>query len=89
MHDHNYAGDVVSDARDRILAALPDATVEVSGGGGHFVIRVVSASFEGKRTMPRQRAVYAAIQPLMAGDMAPIHAVDVLTCLTPAEAAGA
>jgi acid stress-induced BolA-like protein IbaG/YrbA len=88
MHDHNYAGDVVSDARDRILAALPDANVEVSGGGGHFVIRVVSASFEGKRTMPRQRAVYAAIQPLMAGDMAPIHAVDVLTCLTPGEAAG-
>jgi acid stress-induced BolA-like protein IbaG/YrbA len=89
MHDHNYAGDVVSDARDRIIAALPDAEVEVSGGGGHFVIRVVSPSFEGKRAMPRQRAVYAAIQPLMAGDMAPIHAVDVLTCLTPAEAAGA
>lgn len=88
MHDHNYAGDILNDARERILAAIPDAQVEVSGGGGHFVIRVVSASFEGKRTMPRQRAVYGAIQPLMAGDAAPIHAVDVLTCLTPAEAAG-
>jgi len=88
MHDHNHTGDILSDARARILEALPDAEVEVTGGGGHFVIRVVSASFEGKRTMPRQRAVYAAIQPLMAGDMAPIHAVDVLTCLTPAEASG-
>lgn len=85
MHDHNYGGDVVADAQAAIEAALPGAKVEVSGGGGHFVIRVVSADFAGKRSMPRQRVVYGAIAHLMAGGAAPIHAVDSLICLAPDE----
>jgi acid stress-induced BolA-like protein IbaG/YrbA len=66
-----------------IRTAIPGAEVRVSGGGGHFEIHVVSATFEGQRLLQRQRAVYAAIAHLMAGDAAPLHAVDRMVCDTP------
>lgn len=66
-----------------IREALPGAVVHVNGGGGHFEIHVVSATFEGQRLLQRQRAVYAAIAPFMAGDAAPLHAVDRMVCDTP------
>jgi acid stress-induced BolA-like protein IbaG/YrbA len=75
--------DICAEAKSRIEAAIPGADVEVTGGGGHFEIRVVSDAFAGKRTMPRQRMVYMAIKELMAGDAAPIHAVDRMVCETP------
>lgn len=62
---------------------IPGAIVEVSGGGGHFEIRVVSAAFEGKRIVQKQRLVYSAITHLMAGDNAPVHAIDKMTCELP------
>ena len=77
------AEETIAKLRDAILAALPDADVAVSGGGGHFEIRVVSPAFEGKRTLARQRLVYDAIGPLMRGENAPVHAVDRLTTQTP------
>lgn len=70
-------------ARQAIEAAIPGAKVSVAGGGGHFEIHVVSAAFEGKRLLARQRMVYSAITPLMAGDAAPLHAVDRMVCETP------
>ncbi len=73
-------------ARQAILAALPDATAQVSGGGGHFEVHVISSAFAGKRLLARQRLVYAAITPLMAGADAPMHAVDRMVCQTPEEA---
>ena len=57
--------------------------MQVRGGGGHFEIHVVSEAFEGKRILARQRMVYAAITPLMAGESAPMHAVDRMVCETP------
>jgi len=69
--------------KDRILEALPGCSVQVSGGGGHFTIAVESDEFEGKNTLARQRLVYRAIKELMAGDDAPVHAVDSLTTTTP------
>lgn len=57
--------------------------LEVKGGGGHFEIRVVSPLFAGKRTLERQRLVYAAIAHLMKGDGAPVHAVDRLEAVAP------
>jgi acid stress-induced BolA-like protein IbaG/YrbA len=75
--------DTAEEARKAIEAALPGAEVEVSGGGGHFEIRVVSAAFEGKRIVQKQRMVYKAIAHLMAGDNAPLHAVDRMVCETP------
>ena len=69
-----------------IEAALPGAQVRVRGGGGHFEIRVVSDAFEGLNTLKKQRLVYSAIKDLMAGDRAPVHAVDRLDTLTTAQA---
>ena len=70
-------------ARKAIEDAIPGADVTVTGGGGHFEIRVISTAFEGKRILARQRMVYAAITPLMAGTDAPMHAVDRMVCETP------
>ena len=56
---------------------------EVSGGGGHFSIVVVSPVFAGKSTLESQRLVYGAITHLMKGDLAPVHAVDSLKTKVP------
>jgi len=67
-----------------VRAALPDATVEVEiGGPGHFALRVVSSAFAGLPRVRQQQKVYAAIQHLMAGDAAPVHAIDRLVTTTP------
>ncbi len=77
------AEETIAKLRQAISSALPGAGVEVSGAGAHFEIHVVSAEFEGKNTLTRQRLVYAAIADLMRGDAAPVHAVDRLTTRTP------
>jgi len=70
--------------RDAIRSALPDASVEVEAGSpGHFSLRVVSASFAGLPRVRQQQTVYAAIAHLMAGDSAPVHAIDQLVTKTP------
>jgi stress-induced morphogen len=62
-----------------ILKAVPDAKVEVvSSGGGHYSLSVRSPSFRDRSTLERHRMVYSAIAPLMAGDTAPVHAIDTL-----------
>jgi acid stress-induced BolA-like protein IbaG/YrbA len=86
MHDHNHNPNTADEARSAIETALPGAIVHVEGSGGHFRIRVVSPEFAGKRLLAKQRLVLGAIQPLLAGTSAPIHAVDELICLTPEEA---
>jgi acid stress-induced BolA-like protein IbaG/YrbA len=75
--------DIAAQAKAAIEEAIPGAVVTVNGGGGHFEIHVVSAAFEGNRLLARQRMVYAAITDLMAGDNAPMHAVDRMVCQTP------
>jgi stress-induced morphogen len=70
--------------RDRILAALPGATVDVrdtTGGGDHYAALVVSTAFEGKSLVDRHRAVYAALGEAMRVD---VHALA-LDTFTPAE----
>jgi acid stress-induced BolA-like protein IbaG/YrbA len=66
-----------------IEAAIPNSQAQVTGNGGHFSIRVVSPEFSGKRTLEKQRMVYGAIQPFMAGSNAPVHAVDQLETVAP------
>jgi acid stress-induced BolA-like protein IbaG/YrbA len=80
MSDHptDFQGDVLAAIRDAIVAKLPDARVEASGGGGHYSITVTSREFGGKTMLASQRLVYGAITHLMAGDRPPIHAVDSL-----------
>lgn len=69
---------------EAIEAALPGCEVEVTiGSPGHYTLRVVWGEFAGKGTLARQRLVYGAIRELMAGDAAPVHAIDRLTTLEP------
>ena len=77
-------GASVEDAvRDAIVAAIPGASAEVRGSGGHFAIKVVSEAFDGKSLLQKQRLVYRAIAPFMDGPNAPVHSVDTLETLTP------
>ena len=46
-------------------------------------IHVVSELFAGKRIVQKQRLVYSAITHLMAGDNAPVHAIDRMVCALP------
>jgi acid stress-induced BolA-like protein IbaG/YrbA len=71
------------DVKTSIEANIPDAEVEVFGAGGHYEIEVVSAAFQGKRMLEQHRLVYSAIAHLMAGDSAPVHAVDKMICRVP------
>ncbi len=77
------AQEVAGKIRDSVREAIPDAEVEVSGGGTHFEIRVTSGAFNGKNSLARQRMVYAAITHLMKGEGAPIHAIDRLETSVP------
>ena len=69
--------------RTSIESAIPEAAVEIRGGGGHFEIKVVSGVFEGKSRLQKQRLVYSAIDHLIRGENAPVHAVDRLETLIP------
>ncbi|MCB9778125.1 MAG: BolA/IbaG family iron-sulfur metabolism protein [Alphaproteobacteria bacterium] len=69
--------------KQAIEAAIPGAVATVTGGGGHFEIDVVSDAFAGKRTLAQHRMVLQSIKDLMAGNDAPVHAVDRMTCRLP------
>ena len=82
-HPTDFQGSITDAIEQAIKAAIPDAQVRAKGGGGHFEIEVVSATFEGKRTLHKHRAVLSAIKHLMAGDAAPVHAVDRISATAP------
>jgi BolA protein len=49
--------------------------------GGHFRVRLVSAAFRGRPQIERHRLVYAAVAPLLQGE---VHALNI-RALTPEE----
>ncbi|MBC8259103.1 MAG: BolA/IbaG family iron-sulfur metabolism protein [SAR324 cluster bacterium] len=69
--------------KEAIETTVADSTVEVGGDGRHFEIQVISPVFAGKRTLEKQRIVYAALNDLMAGSNAPVHAIARLETLVP------
>ncbi len=74
----------VSEIEQRLLAAFPEAKVQVSdltGTGDHYAATVVTTAFENKTLLERHRLVYAALGDSMKGD---IHALA-LTTRTPDE----
>jgi acid stress-induced BolA-like protein IbaG/YrbA len=75
--------DIAVQVKAAIETAIPNSQVDVKGAGGHFEIRVVSAEFEGKSLLQKQRMVYKAMGSFMHGDNAPVHAVDRMETLTP------
>jgi acid stress-induced BolA-like protein IbaG/YrbA len=82
-HPTNFQGDVVQALREAIESKIESSKAEVSGGGGHYTIEVVSPQFAGLGMLESQRLVYAAIAHLMKGDLAPVHAVDKLKTRAP------
>ena len=66
---------------EAVGAAIKNAKVEVSGNVGHFSLRVESVMLNGKKTLEKQRMVYSALKELMAGNNAPVHAIDNLETL--------
>lgn len=82
-HLTSFQGDILAVVKGAVLEKIPDAAVVVQGGGGHFTIDVVSPVFAGKSRLESQRLVLSAIKHLMAGEAAPVHAVDSLTTRTP------
>jgi acid stress-induced BolA-like protein IbaG/YrbA len=63
--------------REAIAQAIPGAEIAVEATSpGHFTISVASEVFAGRSLVQQQQLVYRAIAPLMAGDAAPVHAID-------------
>lgn len=85
MSDHStdFQGSIPDAITAGIKERLPDAKVEVSGGGGHFSIVVVSTAFAGKSMLESQRLVLSSIKHLINGAAPPVHAVDSLVTKTP------
>ena len=81
-HPTNFQGSVVDAIKEAIEGRIANSQAVVSGGGGHFSIDVTSPMFAGKGMLESQR-MYGAITHLMAGDAAPVHAVDSLKTRTP------
>jgi stress-induced morphogen len=67
------------DIETKILAALPDARVELrdlTGTEDHWEAVIVSASFAGKSLIERHRMIFSALAEEMKG---PIHALTLKT----------
>ncbi|GAA3994289.1 BolA/IbaG family iron-sulfur metabolism protein [Comamonas faecalis] len=68
--------------QDIIAAGLACTHLQVDGDGHHWYAIVVSAEFEGKRSIQRQQRVYATLgERLHTGE---VHALSMQT-FTPAE----
>ena len=66
--------------REAIRRALPDATVEVedlTGGGDHLQVRVISDAFTGLARVKQHQLVYGALRSELASEA--IHALAVQT----------
>ena len=66
--------------REAIQRALPDASVEVedlTGGGDHLQVHVVSSSFSGLSRVRQHQLVYGALRQELASEA--IHALAVHT----------
>ena len=68
-----------SDIEALIVAAIPDARVEIrdlAGDGDHYAARVISESFAGMSRVRQHQAVYAALKGKMGGEL---HALQLET----------
>ncbi len=85
MSDHptDFTGSIPEAITKGIKDRIPDAVVEVGGGGGHFNIVVISTVFAGKSMLENQRLVLSSIKHLINGSSPPVHAVDSLVTKVP------
>lgn len=63
-----------------IKAELPDAQVQIqdlTGGGDHYQVVIVSSAFEGKALVQQHQIVYGAVRQAMSSEA--IHALSLKT----------
>lgn len=68
-----------TDIEAMILAAFPDASVEITdlaGDGDHYAAKVTSAAFANMNRVKQHQAVYAALKGKMGGEL---HALQLTT----------
>lgn len=75
-HPTSFQGSITDAVKQAIEEKIEGSVAEVTGGGGHYNLVVTSPVFAGKSMLESHRLVLGAIAHLMAGDMAPVHAVD-------------
>ena len=76
--------ELAAQLRAAIERAMPGAQANVEArGAGHFEIEVIAEAFAGLSRVKQQQLVYGAIAPLMAGDSAPVHAIDRMVTRVP------
>ena len=81
------SADRVARLRARLTAALQPDALEIvdesarhaghagaASGGGHFIVNIVSAAFQGKNLIQRHRMVYDAVGDMMHTE---IHALSI------------
>jgi acid stress-induced BolA-like protein IbaG/YrbA len=69
-----------SQVQQMIQASLPDAEVaiqDLTGGGDHYQVVVVSSAFEGKGLVQQHQLVYGAVRQAMSTEA--IHALSLKT----------
>ena len=72
----------ISEVQGLIEAGLPGAKVTVTGDGSHFQAVVVSAEFEGKSLLQKQKMVFATVNEHITSGA--LHAFSI-KAYTPAE----
>ena len=71
------SSDISSEIKQRIEQSIANSQAEVlCGGNRHYSLTVVSDTFDGLSQVKQHQLVYATIKDLMAGDDAPVHAMD-------------
>ena len=66
-------------------ASTPPQGAYDDPNGSHITVYVVSEEFEGKRSLARQQLVNKALWDLLAGNNAPVHAIDTMVLKAPSE----
>jgi acid stress-induced BolA-like protein IbaG/YrbA len=69
-----------SQVESMIKATLPDAQIQIqdlTGGGDHYQVVVVSSEFDGKGLVQQHQMVYGAVKQAMSTEA--IHALSVKT----------
>jgi len=70
-----------ADIEAMILAAFPDASVEITdlaGDGDHYAAKITSAAFANMNRVKQHQAVYAALKGKMGGEL---HALQLTTAV--------
>ncbi len=69
--------DLSSEIKSRIEQAISNSQADViNGGNRHYSLTVTSKTFSDLPLVKQHQLVYAAIKDLMAGNDAPVHAID-------------